>query len=143
MKQKNFREYDIRGIVGEDFTLSDVKQLGKAFASFVMETVGPQIVFGRDGRLSSPSLSLAFQEALVSCGATAIDLGLVSTPLLYFAAHHLKSDAAVMITGSHNPPVYNGFKMIVGGKPFCGQDLQELYKIVQAGSFKEKGGGCS
>ncbi len=141
MKQKNFREYDIRGIVGEDFTLSDVKQLGKAFAALVMETVGPKIVFGRDGRLSSPSLSLAFQEALVSSGATAIDLGLVSTPLLYFATHHLKSHAAVMITGSHNPPAYNGFKMIVGGKPFCGQDLQELYKIVQAGSFQEKEGG--
>ncbi|MBS0272456.1 MAG: phosphomannomutase/phosphoglucomutase [Proteobacteria bacterium] len=141
MKRRIFREYDIRGIVGEDFTLSDVRQLGKAIATHTLETVGPKIVFGRDGRLSSPSLSAAFQEGLISCGATAIDLGLVPTPLLYYAAHHLKSDAAVMITGSHNPPSYNGFKMMVGGKPFCGQDLQHLYEIIASESFKERDGG--
>ncbi|HUX78359.1 MAG TPA: phosphomannomutase/phosphoglucomutase [Alphaproteobacteria bacterium] len=141
MKRKIFREYDIRGVVGEDFTISDVTQLGKAFASLVMEKVGSQIIIGRDGRLSSPSLAIAFQEGLVSCGATVTDIGVVPTPLLYFAAHQLKSHGAVMITGSHNPPEYNGFKIMVGGKPFCGQDIQHLYETFSSGIFKEEKGG--
>lgn len=143
MDARNFREYDIRGVVGKDFTLSDVCQLGKAFASLVTKEVGPQIVFGRDGRLSSPEVSAAFQEGLVACGARAIDLGVVPTPLLYFAAHHLESDGAVMITGSHNPPEYNGFKMMVGGRPFCGPDLQRLHKKLLADNFTVSASGTS
>lgn len=137
MKKKIFREYDVRGIVGKDFTISDVTQLGKAFASHVTENIGPQIVFGRDGRLSSPALATAFQEGLISSGVTVTNLGVVPTPLLYFAAHHLKSHGAVMITGSHNPPEYNGFKIMVGGKPFCGQNLQLLYERFLSGNFKQ------
>lgn len=143
MERKIFREYDIRGIVEEDFTISDIVQLGQAFASHVIEKVGPQIVLGRDGRLSSPALSDAFQEGLIACGASITDLGVVPTPLLYFAAHHLKSHGAVMITGSHNPPEYNGFKMMLGGSPFCGENLQHLYDTFASKSFKEKQRGSS
>lgn len=138
MNKKIFREYDIRGVVDEDFTLQEVTQLGKAFASLVIEKVGSQIVVGRDGRLSSPALATAFQEGLISCGAVVTDIGVVPTPLLYFAAHHLKSHGAVMITGSHNPPTHNGFKMMVGGKPFCGKDIQWLYETFLSAHFKEE-----
>lgn len=141
MKQKIFREYDIRGIVGEDFTPDDARQLGKIFGSYVYETFGPRIVVGRDGRLSSPLLGAIFTEGLVACGVSVIDIGLVPTPLLYFVAHHLQCDGAVMITGSHNPSEYNGFKIMVGGKPFCGEDLQHLYRLFSAGTYCEREGG--
>ncbi len=138
MKRKIFREYDIRGVVGEDFTLSDVTRLGQTFASLVKEKGGCRIVLGRDGRLSSPAIAASFQEGLLSGGAQVTDLGVVPTPLLYFAEHHLKSDGAVMITGSHNPPSYNGFKMMLGGNPFCGKELQSLYDLYLLNSFKKE-----
>lgn len=140
MNPKIFREYDIRGIVGKDFTEDDVCRLGKAFASFINQEGGSEIVLGRDGRLSSPSLSSSLKEGLLSCGAKVTDIGVVPTPLLYFTAHHLKSHGAIMITGSHNPPDYNGFKMMVSGKPFFGEKLQELYKQVCSENFEEKQG---
>lgn len=141
MNKKCFREYDIRGVVDEDFTPPDITRLGKVFASLVIEKYGPQIVIGRDGRLSSPALATAFQDGLISCGAVVTDIGIVPTPLLYFAAHHLKSHGAVMITGSHNPPTHNGFKMMVGAKPFCGKDIHSLYEMYSSESFKENKGG--
>jgi len=140
MNPKIFREYDIRGIVDKDFTDEDVYKLGKAFASFVLEEGGPEIVLGRDGRLSSPALSSIFRDGLLSCGAKVTDIGVVPTPLLYFAAHHLKSHGAVMITGSHNPPDYNGFKIMVLGRPFFGKSLQGLYEKILSKSFKEEKG---
>lgn len=142
MKRKIFREYDIRGVFEEDFTLSDIYQLGTAFASLVREKSGVQIVLGRDGRLSSPSISDSFREGLLFGGASVTDLGVVPTPLLYFAAHHLKSDGAVMITGSHNPPTHNGFKIMVGGRPFCGEDLQQLYEVCLLNSIQAQERGA-
>jgi len=137
MKRSVFREYDIRGVVGEDFSISDITQLGKAFASLLEGSQNNQVMVGRDGRISSPLLSDAFINGLVSSGVTVLDCGLIHTPLLYFSAYHAKSDGAVMITGSHNPPVHNGFKMMLRGQPFCGLDLQYLYEKFISKVFRD------
>ncbi|MBL8676958.1 MAG: phosphomannomutase, partial [Alphaproteobacteria bacterium] len=140
MKKKTFRAYDIRGVVEEDFSTGDIVQLGKAFGSLLEGHKNQKVIIGRDGRLSSPNLSDAFIEGLMSSGLTVLDCGLVPTPLLYFSAYHAKANGAVMITGSHNPPNHNGFKMMLKGKPLCGLDLQHLYFLLKNKKFKIKKG---
>jgi phosphomannomutase len=120
------REYDIRGIVGETLFAEDARALGQAFAAIVAETGGRRICVGRDGRLSSPQLAGALIEGLIDGGATVIDVGLGPTPMLYFASHRLAADGGIMVTGSHNPPSHNGFKLVRGNKPFFGADIQRL-----------------
>jgi len=140
MKKKAFRAYDIRGVVGEDFSIADIIQLGKAFASLLRGHKHQKVIIGRDGRFSSPNLSEAFIEGLMSSGVTVLDCGLVPTPLLYFSAHHAKADGAVMVTGSHNPPEHNGFKMMLKEKPLCGAELQKLHSLLKNKKFRiEKG----
>ena len=119
-----FREYDIRGIVGETLFAEDAHALGRAFAS----RVGPggRVAVGYDGRLSSPQLSQALMAGLAEGGAEVIDIGQGPTPMLYFASHHLATDGAMMVTGSHNPPSHNGLKMMLRGKPFFGPDIKDL-----------------
>jgi phosphomannomutase len=120
------REYDIRGIVGQTLFPSDAYRIGAAFAKAVRESGGHKVAIGWDGRLSSPALVEALAGGLAAAGATIVDIGRGPTPMLYFASHHLGADGAVMVTGSHNPPDHNGFKMMLGNKPFFGQDIQKL-----------------
>lgn len=124
-----FRAYDVRGIVGETLEAADFTSIGQAFASHVADhgqCRTPLIVVVRDARLSSPELADAMIEGLMRAGAHVLDGGMGPTPLCYFAAHHLQADAAVMITGSHNPPSHNGAKFVCEGKPFYGAELAAL-----------------
>lgn len=129
------REYDIRGIVGETIGDADAEAIGRAFATIVLRGGGKVVAVARDGRLSSPSLEAAVVQGLVAAGVDAVRVGLGPTPMLYFAVHHLKADAGIMITGSHNPPTHNGFKMMLGKKPFYGEDIREIGTIAAAGAF--------
>ena len=117
------REYDIRGIVGETLSAADAEAIGKAFATMtarMKNKTAPRIAVGRDGRMSSPELEAALVAGIKSTGASAVRIGTGPTPMLYFAAAELPVDAGIMVTGSHNPPTHNGFKMTIGGKPVYG-----------------------
>ncbi len=126
-----FRQYDIRGVVHIDLTPDVVVQLGRGFASWVREKGGVRIVVGRDGRLSGPDLRDSFIEGALTAGVEVIDIGMVPTPVLYFADIHLKADGAVQITGSHNPPEFNGFKMMLAGETLYGEGIQELRRRIE------------
>jgi len=130
---KIFREYDIRGIVDKDLSLEFVEYLGRGIGTFFREHGKRRVALGRDARLSSPSYSEAITRGLLSTGCSVVDIGLVPTPLLYFAVYYKKNEAAVMITGSHNPPEYNGFKMMVGEETLFGETIQQVYRILKEG----------
>ena len=134
------REYDIRGIVSETLSANDVRTVGRAFGTLARRTGGKTAAVAYDGRLSSPELEGAMVDGLSASGLDVIRIGLGPTPMLYFAAHTLGADAGVMITGSHNPPEYNGIKMTLKGHSFFGADIQKLGKIAAAGDF-ESGAG--
>src|SRR5438045_2776602 len=108
-----FRAYDIRGIVTSTLKPEMVRDIGRALGTVVVRKGEQQIVIGRDGRLSGPALSSALIEGIISTGCKVIDIGMVPTPVLYFATHHLQCPSGVMITGSHNPPEYNGLKIMI------------------------------
>jgi len=129
----SLREYDIRGIVGEALSEADAFAIGRVFGSMVAETGGKKVVVGRDGRLSSPMLSASLIRGLISSGMDVTDVGQGPTPMLYFASFDNKADGAVMVTGSHNPPNYNGFKMMLQNKPFFGEKIQTLGSRAAAG----------
>ena len=120
------REYDIRGIVGGTLHVADARAIGRTFGTLVRRKGGKRVALGYDGRLSSPELAAACIDGLTSSGVDVVRIGLVSTPMLYFAVWHLEADGGIMITGSHNPPDYNGFKMMMGKKSFFGADIQAL-----------------
>ena len=120
------REYDIRGIVGGTLNPADARAIGRTFGTLVRRNGGSRVTVGYDGRLSSPELAAACIAGLRASGVDAIDIGLVSTPMLYFSVYHLAADGGIMITGSHNPPDYNGFKMMMGKKSFFGADIQRM-----------------
>ena len=128
------REYDIRGIVGETLQEADAFAIGRTFGSIVAEAGGKRVAVGRDGRLSSPVLAEKLVQGLVASGMDVIDIGLGPTPMLYFAAFTEHTDGAVMVTGSHNPANYNGFKMMLGRKPFFGPAITDLGARAAAGS---------
>ncbi len=130
-----FREYDIRGIVDEDLTAEFVTDLGRAYAAYVAPEGAEKIVVGHDARLHSPMFRDSLIEGLTAAGLGVIDLGLVPTPLLYFALFHFDADGGLMITGSHNPPEYNGFKVCVGKTTISGAEIQELRAVMEKGSF--------
>ncbi|MBC8159452.1 MAG: phosphomannomutase/phosphoglucomutase, partial [Alphaproteobacteria bacterium] len=129
------RKYDIRGIVEETLGVADMRAIGRAFGSVVVRAGGKTIVTGCDGRTSSPKLVAALNEGLLACGLSVRCIGCGPTPMLYYASHKLATDAAAMITGSHNPANYNGIKMVLKGKPFFDADIQTLGKIAAAGDF--------
>jgi len=129
----SLREYDIRGIVGETLTEADAFAIGRVFGSMVAEAGGRKVAVGRDGRLSSPALAAALIKGLMASGAEVIDIGQGPTPMLYYASFAEPADGAVMVTGSHNPPNYNGFKMMLKNKPFFGKDIQTLGARAAAG----------
>ncbi len=138
-----FREYDVRGIVGEDITPEVARWLGRAFGSEVVERLGmngPEIALGHDNRPSSEELAAAFAEGLAATGVRVLDVGLVPTPGLYFATRHLDTPAGVQVTGSHNPPEYNGFKMLTSAGPFYGSAIQRLRERIEKDEFAEASG---
>jgi len=134
-----FRAYDIRGIVGKTLTREIVFEIGRALGALGRERAAPAsgrttaFAVGRDGRLSGPALAAALMDGLNAGGADVIELGVVPTPVAYFAAHHLGCASAVMLTGSHNPPDYNGLKMVVEGETLFGEEIQALRRRIDAG----------
>lgn len=129
------REYDIRGIVDETLSLEDARAIGRAFGTMVAEKGGKTVCVGYDGRLSSPAFEEAVVEGIVACGLTAVRIGLGPTPMLYYAVNVVPADAGLMISGSHNPPKYNGFKMMMGKGPFYGDDILRLGTIAGEGAY--------
>ncbi|MDF1791520.1 MAG: phosphomannomutase/phosphoglucomutase [Thalassobaculaceae bacterium] len=129
------REYDVRGVVGGTLSVADARALGRAFGTVVAERGGACVAVGRDGRLSSPEIAAATVDGLTAAGIDVLDVGGCPTPALYFSVHHLGADGGIMITGSHNPPDYNGFKMMLGTAPFFGADIRRLGEIAAAGRF--------
>jgi phosphomannomutase/phosphoglucomutase len=133
-----FREYDVRGLVDEDLSDDLVRALGSAFATFMRRAAGSDAVtlaLGWDVRPSSPRLRDALTEGMVAAGARVLDVGLVPTPVLYYACHRLETDGGVMITGSHNPPEYNGFKLGYRDLPLSGAEIQEVREIITTEAF--------
>jgi phosphomannomutase / phosphoglucomutase len=135
-----FREYDIRGKADIDLGDELVREIGRAFAS-TLPGAAPVVAVGRDCRLSSDRLFAALTAGIREAGASVIDIGVGPTPLLYFAAHHLGTEGSMMITGSHNPPEDNGFKMMRGKGTLFGPDIQELREIIASGGGKRGGAG--
>ena len=136
-----FKAYDIRGIVGSTLTPEIAKLIGRAVGSQARDIGQSSVVVGWDGRLSSPELAGALIEGLRQTGIDVIDIGMVTTPMAYFAAHHLETGAAAMVTGSHNPPEYNGIKIVLGGDALHGEAIQALRSRIEAGDFHEGRGG--
>jgi|TARA_B110000914_G_scaffold8448_1_gene7007 phosphomannomutase/phosphoglucomutase len=132
-----FREYDIRGNVEEDFPDHIVKKLGKAFGTIVKRAGGNEIAISGDIRITTPNLINCFKAGVTSTGVDIINLGILPTPVNYFSMFHLGVYAAVQITGSHNPPEYNGFKLSINKQPFFGEDIQSLYNIIKKMDFEE------
>jgi len=131
------RKYDIRGIVGDTLTPDDAVALGRTFGSIVGETGGKFVCLGRDGRLSSPDMLEALASGLMGAGINVVDIGLAATPMLYYASKMLDAPGAIMITGSHNPPDYNGFKLVLANTPFWADQIQQLGKRSAAGDWSE------
>src|SRR5512136_2905777 len=125
-----FREYDIRGIADRDLIDPVIEMLGKAFAAFLRSAGVHTVAVGYDARLSSPRLRDALTRGLTAAQADVIDLGMCPTPALYFSLHHLSPGAGVMITGSHNPAEFNGFKLCVGKETIFGEEIQKLRRIM-------------
>ncbi len=130
------REYDVRGIVGETLHAADAFALGQAFGTHVRRAGGTRVCVGYDGRVSSPELSARLMEGLKSTGLEVLNVGLGATPMLYYGVFELDTDGGIMVTGSHNPPNYNGFKMMLGKKPCFGEAIQALGKTANAGDFE-------
>lgn len=136
-----FRQYDIRGIVGRDLTPEAARAIGGAYAAYLREHAakGGQrigaVAVGRDNRPSGPELRDALVDGLTKAGADVVDIGVVPTPLNYWSLHHLDVVGGIQITGSHNPPEYNGFKLSVGKASMHGPEIQRLYEIIRGGSF--------
>jgi phosphomannomutase/phosphoglucomutase len=131
-----FREYDIRGVVGKDLDDDVISKIGKAFGTEVQGTV----LIGMDNRTHGEKVKDIFVKALTSTGCNFIDLGTITSPMLYFASKHYPNDAAVMITASHNPKEFNGFKIIKNQKPYYGEQIYSLGKLALSGYFKEGSG---
>jgi phosphomannomutase / phosphoglucomutase len=130
-----FRTYDIRGIVGKTLTAATVRDIGRALGTFARERGAGAFAIGRDGRLSGPELAGALADGLNAAGADVIEIGMAPTPVAYFAAHHLGCGSCVAVTGSHNPPDYNGLKIVVAGNTLYGDEIQELRHIIDGGKF--------
>ncbi len=135
-----FKAYDIRGIVDQTLTEDAVEQIGRAIGSEAVARQQTAIVIGRDGRLSGPRLAAALARGIQAAGIDVIDLGMVATPMTYFAAYHLGTNSAVMVTGSHNPPDYNGLKMVLGGDTLSGESIQALRQRLETNDLASGAG---
>src|ERR1039457_4986106 len=135
-----FREYDIRGAAEIELLDPDVEQLGRAFGTYLQRHAGKRISLGRDTRLSSLRLRDALMRGLKASGCDVIDLGVVPTPVLFYSVFHLKTDGAVMITGSHNPPEFNGFKTVCGDSTIHDAAVQEIRRMIETGALSAGAG---
>jgi len=143
-----FKAYDIRGIVGRTLTEETVRLIGQALGSEALERTRGRpgkkaFAVGRDGRLSGPSLARALMQGLQESGVDVVDIGMVATPVTYFAAHHLGCGSAVSVTGSHNPPDYNGLKMVIDGVTLSGEEIQSLRRRIEEGRLARGAGQSS
>ena len=129
--EKNiFKAYDIRGVVGKTLNDNSVIQIGKSIGSEALLQNQKKICVGYDGRLSSPHIFNLLSKGLLSTGINVVNIGLVTTPMLYFSTHQLNTKSGIMITGSHNPPEYNGFKIVINDKTLSTDDIQTLYQRI-------------
>ena len=138
--QSIFKAYDIRGVVGDTLNAEAARLIGRAIGSEAREREVSAICIGRDGRLSGPVLTAALADGIRAAGVDVIDVGRVATPMLYFAAYQLETFSGVMVTGSHNPPDYNGFKMMLGGDTLAGDWIQKLYRRIADNDFASGNG---
>src|SRR6266581_4856142 len=139
-----FKAYDIRGVVGKSLTREGVRLIGQALGSELLDRSRgggrPEIAVGRDGRVSGPELASALMEGIRASGVDVAEIGMFATPVAYFAAHHLGCGSAVAVTGSHNPPEYNGLKMVLAGITLAGEDVQRLRKRIESGELARGAG---
>ena len=135
LKPTIFREYDIRGVADVELPDDGVEQLGRALGTYLQRHGGKKITLGRDTRLSSPRLHDALLNGLLASGCDVTDIGVVPTPVLYYSVFHLEADGGVMITGSHNPPEFNGFKTVCGQSTIHGEAIQEVLRLMQTGDL--------
>ncbi|MCB9494001.1 MAG: phosphomannomutase/phosphoglucomutase [Desulfobacteraceae bacterium] len=140
MNPEIFREYDIRGIAGKDMDDNDVYNIGRALGSYIKRNSGKKICLARDCRTTSDNYGRIVAKALSDCGCHVSDIGITTTPMLYYSIHNLKSDGGIMITASHNPPEYNGFKVNIGTDSLHGQDLQKIRQMILQNDY-ESGNG--
>jgi phosphomannomutase/phosphoglucomutase len=143
MNREVFRQYDVRGVVEKDFQDEFIRELGRSVGTYLALQGGARLAVGRDCRLSSDALRDLLVEGVVSTGVSVVDVGTVPTPLLYFAMHDLEVDGGVMITGSHNPPEYNGFKIGVGKSTIYGPEIQKLADIIEKRNYRQGRGSIS
>ncbi len=143
LPQEIFKAYDIRGIVGKTLTPEIVTLIGHAIGSEAIARAQTHICIGRDGRLSGPDLAAALARGIQQAGIHVIDLGMVATPMTYFAAYQLNTHSAVMVTGSHNPPDYNGLKMVLGGETLSGDTIQALRQRIETNNLTQGQGQYS
>ncbi|NUR21490.1 phosphomannomutase/phosphoglucomutase [Frateuria sp.] len=136
-----FRAYDVRGVVGKTLTARVAHLLGQSIGTLMREKGLSEIVVGRDGRLSGPELAGALSDGLREAGIDVIDVGAVPTPVVYFAAYRFNTGSGVAVTGSHNPPDYNGFKIVVGGETLSEGAIQDLYQRIASGALEDGGHG--
>nr|WP_317892657.1 phosphomannomutase/phosphoglucomutase [uncultured Sphingomonas sp.] len=139
----SLREYDIRGVVGKTLGTADANAIGRGFGTIVRRAGGTRVAVGRDGRVSSVELEAALVQGLTQSGVDVVRVGLGPTPMLYYAEATLEVDGGIMITGSHNPADYNGFKMVLQHKPFFGEDIQKLGRMGAEGDWEEGEGTVS
>ncbi len=130
-----FKAYDIRGVVGKSLTAATVERIGQGLGTLAREAGGRAIAIGRDGRLSGPELADALARGILKAGVDVIDTGMATTPMVYFAAYHFDCGSAIAVTGSHNPPDYNGLKMVIAGTTLAGEAIQSLRERCLAGTF--------
>ena len=136
LKQTIFREYDIRGIADRDLLSPDIEVLGRAIGTYMIRRTGRKVNLGRDCRLSGPRLHAALLKGLLAAGCQVTDIGVIPTPLLYYSVYKFGAESGVMITGSHNPADYNGFKMMAGKAAVYGQDIQDIYQLIATENFE-------
>jgi phosphomannomutase/phosphoglucomutase len=140
MNPEIFREYDIRGIAGKDMDDNDVYNIGRALGSYIKRNSGKKICLSRDCRTTSDNYGKIVSKALTDAGCDVLDIGITTTPMLYYSIHRLYADGGIMITASHNPPEYNGFKVNIGTDSLHGQDLQKIKNMILENDY-ESGSG--
>jgi phosphomannomutase/phosphoglucomutase len=138
-----FRQYDVRGTVDEDLTEEVVEKLGQGYGAYVVNRGAGRVSVGYDARLSSPRFRDALVQGMTSTGLDVVDIGMVPTPTLYFSLFHLEVDGGVMITGSHNPPEFNGFKLALGRTTLYGEEIQEVRRLIEVGEYPRGEGTLS
>lgn len=142
MNPEIFREYDIRGITGRDLTEEDVFQIGRGVGTYLREHGRTKLVVGQDCRITSANYAQKIIAGLLSTGCDAVDVGVCPTPVFYFSIHHLKKEGGVMVTASHNPPEYNGFKLCIDLDSIHGREIQKIYDIIKTGAFAQGKGSA-